>query len=187
MPSLQLFRVGIANLMELAACGRINFDAADATPGAPGPRWIHSMGPAIGGTLVAGNRGDVVVATGFTAALVTDDASFTGSAAVSSTAVVRYDGGGSLQWSLVLAATAVCDARGLAMQGDAALVTGLTRGAGSAALGPCGGTATGPDQEPFEIEIDTSGQPSLIAQWPSTAANAQGWKTTAYADGSLAM
>src|SRR5262249_38552713 len=159
MRSLLLIRVGIANLVALAGCGRINFDATPGAtrdaigPRAPGPRWIHSMGTVIGGTLIAGNLGDVVVATGFTGALVTDDASFTGSAAVSSTAMLRYDGGGSLQWSLVLDATAVCDARSLGMQGDTALVAGLTRGTGSAALGPCGSTATGPDQEPFEIAI----------------------------------
>lgn len=186
--------IGIGALVALTGCGRLNFDATtdadaaggDGATGMPGPRWIHSMGPVTFGTLVAGNLGDVVVAAGFKGTLVADDGSFSGTAAQSSTAMLRYDRNGSLKWSFVLDATAVCNGRSLTMQGDTAILAGVTRGLATSALGPCS-TATGPDQEPFEMAIDPAGQPSLIAQWPSTSANAQGWKTASFADGTLAM
>lgn len=135
---------------------------------------------------VAGTGGDVVVATRFTMKLAADAAPLAGVGSVSSSAVIRFDRSGALRSTAVLDANIDCDIRDVAMRGSDAVVTGISFGTADPILGACSVT-TPSAQDPVEIIVDPQGNQTLAAHWAAGSSNAQGWRTAALADGTLAM
>lgn len=181
-------------------CGRVGFDppderagdggadGGDATTGEAGWRFLHALGPvSFPGMIVTGARGELVAIANFQTSLAIDGGVLTGRAMYTSAAVVRYDATGTQVSASILDSPSICEMRGAAMRGDDVIASGFVNGGdGDASYGACNHAAG--RQSPIEVRVDRTGAQTFAAFWaPTGGANAQGWRTAAFSDGTYAM
>lgn len=185
----------------VAACGRVDFQPLDggagdggdggdggtapdalATTGPAGARWLQLFGDNYRSP-ITGRNGELFAARGFVGSLTFAGTTVTGQASVRSSAMAHFDAGGSVVSTWVFDAGASCELRAIAIDDDAILLAGLTRGAAFADRGICSIAAS--NQDPIVLRVAADGTESLVTRWTASGQNAQLWSLARYSSGEL--
>ncbi len=175
----------LAVVVALAGCGRIGFGSVGVgTTGSPGARSLMTLssGPH---PSITGENGEVVATASFQGTIAVNGEPVVGKSMYISSVAAWFDNAGALVSTAVLDSDGFCDLRSSGMLGSGdALVVGLSK-AGLNQWGAC--DVGGGVEDPVAIEVDRHGNQTLVAHWPASGQNAQGWFVVPASDGTMAL